>query len=294
MSTLFDTNCMKINRIAPENHKYLQIISDIALVPKKLHFIGKLPETRVPTVAIVGTRRPTAYGREVTHTLAYDLAQRGVVIMSGLALGVDGIAHRAALEAGGTTLAVLANGLPQIYPATHKGLADDIIAAGGAIISEYEPETSARDYQFLERNRIVSGLSDAIIITEAAARSGTMSTAAHALQQGKEVFVVPGNITSPLSAGCNNLIKQGAAPVTSARDVLEVIAPHLLDGQSQLALGSNADETAILALLQQGIRDGDELQRLAKLKPGDFATTLTMLELAGSIRALGGNQWALR
>lgn len=294
MSTLFDTNCMKINRISPESHKYLQIISDIALVPKKLYFIGKLPNTRALTVAIVGTRRPTAYGKEATHTLAYNLARRGVVIVSGLALGVDSIAHRAALEAGGTTLAVLANGLPNIYPASHKGLADDIITAGGAIISEYEPETSARNYQFLERNRIVSGLSDAIIITEAAARSGTMSTAAHALQQGKEVFVVPGNITSPLSAGCNNLIKQGATPITDARDVLEVIAPHLLDGQSRLALGSNADETAILALLQQGVRDGDELQRLTKLKPGDFATALTMLELAGTIRALGGNQWSLQ
>src|SRR5207253_2218315 len=150
-----------------------------------------------------------------------------------------GIAHRAALEAGGTTIAVLANGLPQIYPATHKDLADQIVQAGGAIVSEYDPETSALSYQFLQRNRIVSGLSDAIIITEAAARSGTLNTAMHALEQGKEVFVVPGNITSPLSAGCNTLLKQGARVATSAEDILEIIAPELLQAQTSLALGNS-------------------------------------------------------
>jgi len=132
------------------------------------------------------------------------------------------------------TLAVLANGVDTIYPATHKSLADDIIKHDGAIISEYEPGTLAQQYQFLERNRIVSGLSDAVIVTEAAIRSGTLSTVTHALEQGREVFVVPGNITSPLSAGCNALIKQGAHPITCAQDVLEIVAPDLLKPQQML------------------------------------------------------------
>lgn len=256
--------------------------------------MGTLPETRLPSVAIVGTRKPTIYGKEVTHQLAYELARRGVVIVSGLALGVDGLAHRAALEAGGITIAVLANGLPDIYPAAHASLAADIIKHGGAIISEYEPETQAWPNQFLERNRIVSGLADAVIITEAASKSGTLNTAMHALDQGKEVFVVPGNITSPMSSGCNALLKQGATPITSFEDVLEVIAPELLRPQSSLALGNSPAETTIITLLQAGIRDGEELQRQSEIAAAEFATAMTMLEIAGTIRSLGANQWTLK
>ena len=285
---------MKINKISPLSSKCLQIIDTIAKSPKKLYFIGELPPTRIPTVAIVGSRRPTTYGKEVTYRLSNDLARRGVAIISGLALGVDGIAHRGALDAGGITLAVLANSVDIIYPATHRGLASDILNGGGAIISEYEPPTEARNFQFLERNRIVSGLSDAVIVTEAAVRSGTLSTVMHALEQGREVFVVPGNITSPLSAGCNNLIKQGAHPITCAEDVLEIIAPDLLQPQATLALGSTQLESKIIELLQSGIRDGDELQSLSGVEANIFSTTVTVMEIAGTIRALGGNQWTLR
>ena len=285
---------MKINSISPQDSKYLQIITTIAIPPKKLHFIGKIPDKRIPTVAIVGSRKPTAYGKEVTYQLAFDIAKRGVMIISGLALGVDAIAHRAALDAGGKTLAVLANGVDIIYPATNRDLASDVLAHEGAIISEYEPGTEARDFQFLERNRIVSGLSDAIIVTEAAARSGTLSTAAHALEQGREVFVVPGNITSPLSAGCNSLIKQGAHPITCAEDVLEIIAPELLRPQSLLPLGSTPLESKIISLLQSGIRDGEELQGLSEVDVVEFSRAITMMEISGTIRALGGNQWTLR
>lgn len=285
---------MKINTIAPGDHKYLQIIDTIANKPKRLYFTGHLPEKRLPTVAIVGTRRPTAYGREVTYQLANDLAKHGIIIVSGMALGVDGIAHRAALDAGGITLAVLANGVDIIYPATHRDLANDILHKGGAIISEYEPGTGARDFQFLERNRIVSGLSDAVIVTEAAARSGTLSTVMHALDQGREVFVVPGNITSPLSAGCNNLIKQGAHPITKADDVIEIIAPELLRPQTLLPLGNSVLESKIIGLLQSGVRDGDELQIQSQSKISEFSQTITLMEISGTIRALGGNQWTLR
>lgn len=285
---------MKINTISPQGNNFTQIVTSIALVPKKLYYIGTLPAERRPAVAIVGTRKPTAYGQEVTYRLAYDLAKRGVVIVSGMALGVDGIAHRAALEAGGTTIAVQANGLSRLYPATHRQLGEDIIRGGGAVVSEYEPDTPARIYTFLERNRIVSALSDAVIITEAAAKSGTLNTAGHALEQGKEVFVVPGNITSPLSAGCNRLLKQGAAPATCAEDILEVIAPQLLKPQAQLALGDNPLQTKLIQLLQAGIRDGDQLQAASQADASAFATELTMMEINGTIRSLGANQWTLQ
>ncbi len=285
---------MKINRATPDKHKYLQIMSSIAKPPKSLYFIGEIPTTRLTSVAIIGTRKPSPYGKEVTTLLANDLAKRGVVIISGLALGTDAIAHRGALEANGTTIAVLGNGLPEIYPSSHRALAEQIIADGGAVLTEYEPGTPARPFRFLERNRIVSGLSDAIIIVEAAARSGTLNTASHALEQGREVFAVPGNITSPLSSGCNALIKQGAHPVTCVEDILEVIAPHLLTGQVALPLGRTPLETLIISLLQSGVRDGELLQRQTNTPAADFSQSLTMIELSGIIRPLGGNQWTLR
>jgi DNA processing protein len=285
---------MKINSLSPDKNKFTQIITTIAVVPETLFYIGQLPETRVPSVAIVGTRRPTAYGTEVTTKIAGDLARYGVVIISGMALGVDGLAHRAALQAGGTTIAVQGNGLSRFYPRSHEQLGHDIINSGGAIISEFEPDVPARDYQFLQRNRIVSGLSDAVLITEASARSGTLNTARHALEQGRDVFVVPGNITSPLSAGCNLLLKQGAMPVTCAEDIIEVIAPGLLEKQTRLALGENPLQTRIIELLNTGMRDGDEIQRKTEVAAQEFASELTMMELAGTVRALGANQWTLR
>ncbi len=286
---------MNINNITPDKHKFLQITSSIDKPPKIVYYCGKLPEARIPTVAIVGTRKPTAYGKEVTRQIAYDLARQGIVVVSGLALGVDGIAHAAALEAGGTTIAVLPCGLPKIYPASHRQLASDIVAGGGALLTEYDSDAEF-SYQsnFLERNRIVAGLADAVVITEAAARSGTLNTAAHALAQGKEVFVVPGNITSPMSSGCNALLKQGASVALSAQDIIEVVAPGLLTPQVSLALGNTPTEVAILEQLAAGIRDGDEIQRITGVSAVELATALTMLEIAGSVRALGSNQWSLR
>ena len=285
---------MKINNIVPEKHKYLQVLVNIPKPPEILHYIGTLPSERRPSVAIVGTRKPTAYGKEVTTRLAYDLASRGVVIVSGLAMGVDGLAHTAAIDASGTTIAVLGNGLPNIYPTSHAQLAKRICDQGGAILSEYDRDMPALSHQFLERNRIVSGLADAIIITEAAARSGTLNTAGHALEQGKEVVVVPGNLTSPMSEGCNQLLKQGAHLVTCAEDILEIIAPDTLEPQSSLALGDNPLETAVLTHLQNGLRDGDDIQQAIGCSATDLSVALTMLELHGHIRALGANQWSLR
>jgi len=285
---------MKINRIRPDESEYLQALTSIAKSPEALYYAGKLPSKRIPSVAIVGTRKPTAYGKEVTTRFAGELARKGVAIVSGLALGVDALAHTATLEAGGTTIAVLGNGLPAVYPAANHQLAKRILENGGAILTEYEEGVDARSHQFLERNRIVSGLADAIIITEAAQRSGTLNTAAHALEQGKEVFVVPGNITSPMSLGCNALITQGATPLMNSDQVLEIIAPDLLSGQASLFRSNDPLQQKIIDLINDGVRGGDELQQKAKCSATDLSTALTMLEINGAIRALGGNQWTIR
>lgn len=294
MSTLSETFPMKINRITPIDHTFLHPLTNIPDPPRVLFYKGALPSCHTPSVAIVGTRKPTTYGKEVAQQLAYSLAQKGIVIISGLAFGIDSISHQAALDAGGTTIAVLANSVDRVYPRSHQNLAEGIIANGGAIISEYEPPTEARSYQFLARNRIVSGLSDAVIIVEAASRSGTLATAAHALSQGKEVLVVPGNITSPLSKGCNALLKQGAHPIMNSDDVLEIIAPHLLVRQAALPLGATPLEVKILQLLQEGIRDGDDLLTACGVSTHEFTQTLTLMELSGSIAPLGANQWIIK
>jgi len=284
---------MKINSLSPDKHNYLQIISGIVKSPKTLYWTGTLPNSRLPSVAVVGSRKPTPYGKQVTFDLAYSLAKKGIVIISGLALGIDAIAHKAALEAGGTTIAILPGGLDTIYPRTHRQLALDIIKSGGALISEYPPGTDVRAFQLLARNRIVSGLADAVVVTEAAKRSGTLSTVAHALDQNREVFAVPGPITSPLSIGPNTLIKQGAHPVVSVDDIIEVIAPHLIEPQ-QLSLPTDPSEYAIVSLISQGVYRGQDIQTKSGLDASQFAQTLTMLEIQGVIRPLGNNQWTLK
>lgn len=267
----------------------------IASPVKKLWFIGKLPEIRNrPVVAIVGSRKTTPYGREMAYRLSYDLASRGVIIVSGLALGVDSIAHQATLDAGGITIAVQANGLDKIYPSSHRQLAQEIIRKGGAIISEYEPGMPALAFQFLERNRIVSGMSDGVIVVEAAARSGTLATANHALDQGRVVMAVPGNATSVQSVGCNKLIKTGAALVTCADDVFDALGLFKENQQTALPLAETREEQVVLELLQAGVRDGEELQQKSQLNAATFNQTLTMLEITGKIRALGANNWTLK
>lgn len=298
MSILFITKVMEINRICPDEHIFTQRLASIANPPKSLCFMGTLPTSGVPVVAIVGSRKPSAYGREVTEQLASDLAKAGCIIVSGLALGIDGIAQKAALEAGGTVIGVIPNELPDISPQTNYKLAMNIIKNGGAILSEWKKGDGkiVNRWSFLERNRLVSGLADAVIITEAAERSGTLNTAAHALSQGRDVFAVPGNITSPLSAGCNALLKQGAYPATEAKDILQIIAPEQLkkSDQSQLPLGSSPEETIIINLIAGGVRSGDQLQQQSGLSASNFSTALTMLEINGVIKPLGANNWMLK
>lgn len=282
-----------IKSISPHSNKFLTILDCVDPFPEVIYYQGQLPEDRMPTVAIVGSRKPTSYGKEVTSRLSHDLAARGVVIVSGLALGIDAIAHQAALDAGGTTIAVSPAGLHKIYPSTNQRLGEQILANGGAVISEYPAGVEPMRHHFLDRNRLVSGLADAIIITEAASRSGTLNTAAHALNQGKDVFVVPGNITSPMSVGCNQLLRQGANPVLSIDDILSVMMPNVSEQTNLIPLGSNKTEDRIIKLLKSGLRDGDEIARQINCPAHEFNTALTMLEINGIIKPLGANQWAL-
>ncbi|MDR1032706.1 MAG: DNA-processing protein DprA [Candidatus Nomurabacteria bacterium] len=286
---------MKINEISPQDSIFTEVLGPIALTPKKLYYRGKLPENRIKSVAIVGSRKPTAYGQAVCYKLAFELAKRGIAVISGLALGTDAIAHRGALDAGGCTIAVICSGIDRITPRTNNVLGERIEANGGAIISEFPPGELVYRWSFLKRNRLVSGLADAVVVVEAAARSGTLSTATHGLNQGKPVFAVPGNISSPLSAGCNNLIKQGAMPLTELDDILSIIAPDKLK-QATLAdvMGDTKQENDILAQIKDGESDGEAIIAKLNMPVGEFNQTITMLELKGMVRALGANKWAIK
>lgn len=188
----------------------------------------------------------------------------------------------------------MAQGLHRIYPAQHTQLAEHIVRQGGALISEQEEGIEAHKYHFLARNRLVSGLADAVIITEATDRSGTFSTVAHAISQNKEVFAIPGPITSLLSAGPNRLIQDGAHVVLTAQDILDVIAPTSTSQQTKLPFTTSPLEEQIVAHITQGITDRDELQNVLDVPPQELLQALTMLELNGALRSVGGNRWQVR
>ena len=286
---------MEIFQINLSDYNYLRDLPHIPDPPKKLFIRGKLPAKRVKTVAIVGTRKPSAYGREIATKIASECAKNSIVVVSGLALGIDSIAHRAAIDSGGKTIAVLANGVDKIYPRSHEDLGQKILQTNGAILSEYPNNTPARPWQFLARNRIVSGLADAVVIIEAASRSGTLSTANHALDQGKEIFAVPGNITSPLSAGCNQLIKNGANPLTSVEDLLDFLMPDRFEKQTQLFKGDTREENVILEFLSKnGTTSSDAIIKQTKLSASEFNQAITMLELKGLALNNGGEKWSLK
>jgi DNA processing protein len=221
------------------------------------------------------------------------LASKGVVIISGLALGADSVAHQACMRAGGQTIAVLPSGPKRIYPSTHRNLAIQIIKTGGAILTEYDDDYMPHKYDFLRRNRLVAAISDGILVTEAAARSGTLNTANHALELGIPVFAIPGNITNPLSAGCNNLIKAGAIPVTCVEDIFNALKWKDTSAAPKNIKGSTEEEQIIIDLLTEGISDGAELLVKSELEASKFNQALTMLEITGSIHPTGANHWML-
>jgi DNA processing protein len=287
---------MKVKELTLKSSDYPQKLRHIATPPSRLFIQGENVKELLakPSITVVGSRKLSAYGKTVTSQLVSELAKAGLVIISGLALGVDSLAHKSALEAGGLTIAVLPSGLDRIYPASHYGLARQILQQGGALITEYPPGEKVYKDHFIARNRIASGLGDALLITEAAEKSGTLHTANFALEQGRPVLAVPGNITSPTSAGTNNLIKVGATPVTSADDIFQALGIEQATAEKRAPTSSNPNEQVLLDLLFSGLSDGDQLLEQSTLELRIFNQTLSMLEIRGQIRPLGNNQWSLQ
>ena len=245
-------------------------------------FVRGAGRTRIldlPAVAIVGARACSTYGTHVAKMLGRELAAAGLVVVSGLARGVDGAAHRGALEAGGTTLAVLGCGIDRDYPAHHRELAAQI-AATGLIVSEYPPGVEPAPWRFPARNRLVAGLAAATIVVEARRRSGALITADLALEEGREVFAVPGEITSALSEGTNDLLRLGATPLRSAEDVLEVFG---LPGPEPQTADVGAPAELVLRTLRDGPASADELARRTQLPAAELGAALVELELAGAL-----------
>jgi len=282
-----------------------RIISRDTLYPKKLKRLADSPRqlfmdgdcgllnSPTPVLAVVGSRKTSAYGQVVTKQLVKEIAARGVIIVSGLAFGVDSLAHKATLEVGAKTIAVLPGGLDNIYPRNHIGLARQIVEKGGLLISEFPPKTDIFKHNFIARNRIIAGLADGILITEAAIKSGSLHTANFGLEIGLDIFAVPGPITNINSAGCNNLIKSGARPVTEASDVLEALGLHETAEKAEV-VASSANEHIILSLIKQGVSDCEQLQIESKLEVIDFQQTISMLEISGKIVNVGGGRWMLK
>jgi len=256
--------------------------------PPLLYVRGALMPNDSWAIAIVGTRRASVYGREVAHSLSRDLVTNGITIVSGLALGVDTVAHNSALHNQGRTIAVLGSGVDQIYPPANRGLAS-AIAENGAVISEYPMGTRPDANNFPPRNRIISGLSRGVVIVEAGERSGALITAKFAADQGRDVFAVPGSILHPGSAGCNNLIQQGAIPLLHVNDILTHL--NLEQAYSQQAaratIAADPQEAALLGYLNKEPLQLDDLVRQSALPAPQVAGLLTLMELKGLVRQVG-------
>jgi DNA processing protein len=261
--------------------------------PPVIYVRGDLTPLDDFAVAIVGTRRVTGYGRQVTEDLAACLARSGITVVSGLARGVDGVAHEAALKAGGRTFAVLGSGVDVFYPPEHRGLAERIVAQG-AVISDYPPATQPDAANFPPRNRIISGLSMAVVVVEAGEESGALITATFAAEQGRDVIAVPGNITAPQSKGTNRLIRDGAIPLLKAEDVLDVLRLNQTPQQQQARLALPADEleAALLRLLTDEPLHIDEICARTGLTVDKVSAALVMMELKGMVRGMGAMQFA--
>lgn len=283
------TEAQGITILTWEDPAYPRRLKEIEQPPPVLYVRGQLTEDDFWAVAIVGTRRVTAYGRQVTEEVASFLAANGITIVSGLARGVDAIAHQSALRAGGRTLAVLGSGVDRIYPPEHARLAQQIIAQG-ALISDYPPGTAPEAANFPPRNRIISGLSMATVVVEAGETSGALITAQFAADQGREVFAVPGNILAPQSKGTNRLIAQGARPLLSAQDLLDILNLTRTQEQRQArqVLPANEVEASLLTVLSHEPLHVDEICRQTGLPVERVSAALTMMELKGLARQVGG------
>ena len=284
----------KVKVLTCDSDTYPQRLREIYDYPPVLYVRGNpLPEDET-CLAVVGTRRATVYGRQVTDEIVSDLARNKVTIVSGLAKGIDSIAHRAALEAGGRTIAVFACGLDIVYPAENANLAREIMERG-ALISEYPLGIRPKADNFPRRNRIMSGLSLGVLVIEAGESSGALITANQALEQNRDVFAVPGSILSPASRGTNRLIQEGAKLVRNHVDILEELNLAMVAQQLEMKEILPADETESLLLKQLSAEPThiDEVCRHSRLTPALVSSTLTMMELKGMVKQVGGMNYVL-
>ncbi len=284
-----------VELITWDSDNYPAYLQEIAKPPHLLYVHGRLIETDQWAVAVVGTRRLTAYGRQITKDLVAGLVRNNITVVSGLARGIDAIAHKTAVEMNGRTIGVLGSGLDCIYPAEHRDLAKAIIDGRGAIISEYGLGIRPEAKNFPPRNRIISGLSLGVIVVEAGERSGALITSNFALEQDREVFAVPGNINSPASKGPHKLIQQGAKLITSVDDVLEELKLQMVTEYTavQLALPETNEEIALYAHLSAQPVHVDDLSRETGLASNTVSSTLTMMELKGIVNQVGGMNYVL-
>ena len=287
----------RIRVITLKDETYPPLLKKFEYAPIVLYIYGRLAENDSRfTIGVVGTRKMSSYGRQVTERFTTDLAKANLTIVSGLALGVDTVAHHAALNAGGRTLAILANGLDTIYPAENLSLAKRIVESGcGALISAYPLGVRPDAGNFPARNHIIAGLSLGVLVTEAPPKSGALITAGSALQQGREVFAVPGGIFSASSAGVNKLILDGAHPVISAKDIVEQLDLRMVPEhvEAQAILPNNDEERTLLKHLSQEAQHIDELTRASEMEPHVVSATLTMMELKGMVRQVGPMQYVI-
>lgn len=278
---------------APESKGYPQPLLDTQAPPPALYTKGKVSPEDAQAVAIVGTRKCTAYGRDMAFELAHDLARHGVTVVSGLAHGIDTAAHRGALQAGGRTLAVLGTGIDIVYPAINRGLADEV-AEAGALVSEFPMGTGPEKWNFPRRNRVISGLCLGVAVVEAPEDSGALITVTSALEQGREVFAVPGNVKSWLNRGAHRLIREGACLVESAEDILNEICAK--PRQPELAFEPElaGKEKELFEIISVEPLNFDEICRQAGYAAAEAAAALTMLEMKNLVRQLPGRMFVRR
>lgn len=277
-----------------DDREYPRKLKDIDQAPPVLYMLGEMIPADDWAIALVGTRRMTGYGKQVTVALAEYLADHGITVVSGMARGVDAIAHASVLNSGGRTMAVLGCGVDVVYPPENRRLYEKIIEKG-AVISDYAPGTPPDAVNFPPRNRIISGLSSATVVLEAGRKSGALITSTFAAEQGREVFAVPGNIFSPQSKGSNYLIQQGARPLIEFDELLEVIQYQNISQKKAVRqlLPENDLETAIMDSLSDHPQHVDELHVKTGLVMEAVTSTLTILELKGLVYHAGNMNYAM-
>jgi DNA processing protein len=299
--------------LTPADAGYPALLREIPHPPPQLFVRGKPEALSLPQLAIVGSRNATPAGAETAQSFASHLAARGFCITSGLAEGIDAAAHRGALAAGGTTIAVCGTGPDIVYPRQHEALAEEIVSRGGAIVSEFAPGTPVSRGNFPRRNRLISGLAVGTLVVEASLRSGALITARHAMEQGREVFAIPGSIHNPVARGCHHLIRNGAKLVETAADIVDELGGLLaslradeagitadfalkpLSGNAEHAADSaeetDADYARLLAFMGWDPVDVDTLVARSGLTTGEVSSMLLLLEMQGSVRALSGGRY---